>query len=112
MLLELAEDGAFTLIISTDIRSEIKAVLLRKFAWQVAWVDIALEPLLALALPVVPNCRIDACRDEADNRILECAVEGQADVIVTNDKDLLSLSPFQNVQIPRVREFLELLPPS
>lgn len=43
--------------------------------------------------------RINICRDPKDNLILETAVSGKADLIITGDDDLLSLSPFRNIRI-------------
>lgn len=43
--------------------------------------------------------RIKACRDPTDDRFLELAVNGRADVIVTGDHDLLVLSPFRGILI-------------
>lgn len=42
---------------------------------------------------------ITVCRDEKDNKFLELAVSGIANVIVTGDLDLLVLNPFQSVEI-------------
>ena len=42
---------------------------------------------------------ITVCRDEKDNKFLELAVSGNANLIVTGDMDLLVLSPFQAVEI-------------
>lgn len=42
---------------------------------------------------------IHACRDPKDNRILELAVDGDADFIVTGDADLLVLRWFRNIRI-------------
>ena len=39
------------------------------------------------------------CRDHKDNRILELAVDGNADFIVTGDADLLVLNPFRGIRI-------------
>jgi len=58
---------------------------------------------------VTPQATIAASRDETDNRILECAVESGAAAIVTNDKDLLVLNPFQDIYILRAHEFLAAL---
>jgi predicted nucleic acid-binding protein len=49
---------------------------------------------------------IDACRDPKDNRFLEAAVEGEADVIVSGDADLLDMREFEKIPILRVSEFL------
>lgn len=42
---------------------------------------------------------ITVCRDEKDNKFLELAVSGNANIIVTGDIDLLVLNPFQSVEI-------------
>ena len=48
--------------------------------------------------------RIQACRDPKDDKFLELAVNGSAEVIVTGDKDLLVLDPFRGISIiPRER---------
>lgn len=43
--------------------------------------------------------RIDACRDAKDNKFLELAVCGKASFLLTGDKDLLCLDPFQGIRI-------------
>ena len=47
------------------------------------------------------------CRDPNDDFILECAVTGNADLIVTGDKDLLALGSFEGVAILTPREYLD-----
>ncbi len=56
---------------------------------------------------IKPEITIAACRDADDNRFLELAVDGKADVIVTGDKDLLALHPFQGIPILNPASFLE-----
>jgi putative PIN family toxin of toxin-antitoxin system len=50
---------------------------------------------------------IIACRDPKDDKLLELAVCGDADFLVTGDKDLLVLNPFRRIEIITPREFLE-----
>jgi putative PIN family toxin of toxin-antitoxin system len=57
---------------------------------------------------VVIGVSIRACRDPQDNMILELAVSGKADCIVTRDKDLLVLDPFQDIRIVTPEAFLEM----
>jgi len=61
---------------------------------------------------VVPG-EIDAIgtipADPADDRVLACAVEGQADLIVSGDRHLLDLGEYQGISIVTVREFWERL---
>lgn len=45
------------------------------------------------------NRLIRACRDPADDKFLDVAVNGGADLIVTGDADLLVLHPFEGVEI-------------
>ncbi len=48
------------------------------------------------------------CHDRKDDKILELAVSGEADYIITGDQDLLVLNPFQNIAIIFIQEFLGL----
>ena len=56
----------------------------------------------ALTLAVIQD-------DPADNRYLECAVEGEADFLVTGDRLLLNLGEYQGITILTPRAFLEVL---
>jgi putative PIN family toxin of toxin-antitoxin system len=49
-----------------------------------------------------------ACRDLKDDKFLELAVEGAADIVVTGDGDLLALNPFQGIAIVTPAQCLEL----
>jgi putative PIN family toxin of toxin-antitoxin system len=51
--------------------------------------------------------KIAVCRDEKDNKFLELAVSGNANVIVTGDFDLLVLNPFQAVEIVTPDMFID-----
>lgn len=49
---------------------------------------------------------LNDCRDPKDNKFLELAVAGNADVLVTGDKDLLILHPYQGTLIMNSSDFL------
>ena len=49
---------------------------------------------------------IRVCRDPDDDMVLETAVAGRADCIVTGDQDLLVLDPFQEIRILVPANFL------
>jgi len=55
------------------------------------------------------SCTITECRDPKDNKFLEVAVAGRADVIVTGDGDLEVLDPFEGIPLIRPAKFLQLL---
>lgn len=50
---------------------------------------------------------INVCRDPKDNMFLELAVSGNAQMIISGDKDLLELNPFRDIRIISPKEFLE-----
>ena len=58
----------------------------------------------AALIPVVGT--ISVCRDPDDDKVLEIAVAGGADCIVTGDQDLLVLDPFQGIPILTPAAFL------
>ena len=57
-----------------------------------------------------PTSKLRVVDDEADNRILECALDGRADLIVTGDRHLLKLRRFEGITIIRLADFLRLFP--
>ena len=64
--------------------------------------------LLGRIVELVPiTMRIQACRDPKDDKFLELAVNGSADVIVTGDKDLLVLNPFRRISIIPPARYIE-----
>jgi putative PIN family toxin of toxin-antitoxin system len=58
-----------------------------------------LRRLMALAEPIRIVERIVACRDPTDDKFLELAVCGNADLIVSGDADLVALHPFRGIPI-------------
>ena len=49
--------------------------------------------------------QVNVVRDPEDNKILESAVEAEADYLITSDNDLLSLEKYQNVKIVNPSQF-------
>jgi putative PIN family toxin of toxin-antitoxin system len=60
-----------------------------------AWI----QELLAGAETVRVTERIEACRYPTDDKFLELAVSGRAELIVSCDADLLALHPFRDIPI-------------
>jgi uncharacterized protein len=54
------------------------------------------------------NQTVEACRDSKDDMILELAVCGDADMIITGDRDLLDMKTFEGIPIVSPKDFLEL----
>lgn len=102
----------FKLVISYQLLEELFEVMARtKFRKQILPEDInELASLLEFGTRIVnPNLRVHDCRDSKDNIILECALEGRPDYVVSGDDDLLCLSPYHDIPIITVTQFLEKL---
>jgi len=108
-IIKLAAAEKVTLYTSHAIVAEVAGVLRNKFNWtnqQVEYADLFIRDISVL---ITPACLISKIKtDDADNRILECAVESRANFIVTGDrKHLLPLKKYEEIQIVDVAEFLE-----
>ena len=58
---------------------------------------------------VVPTRKLKVCRDPKDDMLIEAAVAGNADYVVSGDQDLLVLKKFEQVRFVTPRAFLEAL---
>ena len=94
------------LVLSRFVIDELLGVLARKFsrdAEELARIAVFLDDLGTI---VRSRRKLRVVKDEPDNRILECAVAGHAQVIVTGDQSLLELREFEGVRIVSLREYL------
>ena len=95
------------LLLSKPILDELLGILARKFSRdseELAHVAVFLSDL---SIVVKPRRKLAVLADDPDNRILECAVTGGADAIVTGDKALLDLKTFRKVKLLSLRAYLE-----
>ena len=60
------------------------------------------------SLTIETITEVTDCRDPKDNKFLVLAIDGQADAIISGDKDLLVLHPFRGIPIVTPHDFLEL----
>ena len=61
------------------------------------------------AVVIVPRQKINICRDAKDNFLLEIALEGNADYLITGDEDLLVLNSFHKTKIASPKDFERVL---
>ena len=113
LVVELALRGRFELYLSSFILGEVAGVLGRKFGWNEDRVTEARRTLEKAATVIEPQRLPDVIEaNEADNRILECAVEASADFLITGDRrHLLPLEEHQGVGILNAPRFLSVLGP-
>jgi uncharacterized protein len=98
------------ILISTSTLTEAIEVVMRpKFDrfLSLSVRQLFLEEYKATGFNVKITKSIKACRDPKDDMYLELALSGNADCIVTNDADLLTLHPFENIPIISPKEFLD-----
>ena len=99
-------DETDQLVLSRAIVDELLDVLARKFARDAEELAHVAVFVTELAVVVAPKRRLRVVKDDPDNRILECAVAGRAEVIVTGDKALLALKLYEKIRILTLREYL------
>jgi putative PIN family toxin of toxin-antitoxin system len=90
------------ILLSTDVVNEIHEVIYRKkFDRYLSneQRDEFLTALVQTGILVEITEDINVCRDPKDDMILELAICGRADMIVSGDDDLLVLHPFQGISI-------------
>jgi putative PIN family toxin of toxin-antitoxin system len=94
-----------SLILSKAILDELLGVLARKFARDAEELSRVAVLLGEIATLAKTGRRLSVLRDAPDNRILECAVAGRADLIVTGDEALLALGEFEGVRVVRLADY-------
>lgn len=105
--LDLAIDGQVELATSEAVIAETIRVLREKFDRTADWLAETDRQLRVIARVVEPTETINVIdADPSDDRILECAVAAEAEVIVSGDTHLLSLGTFRGIPTQRVAEFL------
>src|SRR5215813_9920936 len=85
--------GRYNLLVSPAIIREVGRVLRERFGWEPAAITRQLKLIARVGELLSPRLTVSVITaDPPDNRILECAVEGRADLIVTgNRRHLLRL---------------------
>ena len=102
--------GRFQLVTSPPIISEIAGVLRDDMKWNETAITAQVKSIARVAEIVVPRLVLKAVKaDDDDNRILECAVEGKASLIVSGDHHLLDLKSFRDIGIVRPIDFYRTL---
>lgn len=100
-------DGKDRLVLSKFIIDEILTVLAGKFSRDREAISRTALFLADLGEVTEPVKKLRILKDDPDNRILECAIAGKADLIVTGDKEILALQEFKGIKIQSLRQYLE-----
>lgn len=96
-----------TIVFCDQLVDEVVRVMQDKFELSSEETESRLASYLSEAICINVTGKVSGiCRDPKDDFILECAQTGNADLIVTGDKDLLSLKLFNGIQIVTPRQYL------
>lgn len=107
-ILDAVSDGRLVLVTSAPLLAELRRVLAYPKLAKVIRDAAQFAELIASSSDVVtPAQTLAVVDDESDNRVVEAAVEGAADYIVSGDADLLDLGSFQGIPVFRPAEFVE-----
>jgi uncharacterized protein len=111
-LLDLILMRSFNTLISPVLLDELDEKLRLKFKVSPSDAAVIRERINDVAQLVEPEESLRIIADDPDDdHVLECAVAGKADDIVTGDKHLVALGSFRDIDIVRVRQFMDLLEP-
>ena len=99
--------GDYVPITSPEIIDEVSNKLRNKFHFPEYEIEEQVNLMLGLFHVIQTVSSIDVVRDKSDNKIIECAIDGKADHIVTGDPDLLSIKEFKGIKILTADQFLK-----
>ncbi len=103
------KDGRIELLISNEVLDEYQRV-----AWKLAekLSDVDVERILQIIrdhsiLVSTSGVSVAVCSDPDDDKFIECAIAGNADVIVSGDRHLLEIGMYESTPIITPRAFLD-----
>ena len=108
--------GVFELVVSEKILKEIEKTIRKPYIWdklqleegEDTWItDLIREKAFVITQDTYKTDKIKD--DPTDNKFLACALEAEADYIVSGDNHLLALKHFHGIQIVDAKNFIETL---
>lgn len=111
VLARFLHDEAFEVVLSPSLIEEVHRAFtyprvrkaIRRDVDPAEWFDEV--AVLAIVVPDTDRAA-GACRDRDDDKLLSAALEGRADVVVSGEEDLLSMSDYEGVALSSPRAFL------
>ena len=108
-ILQLVLDNQIKVITSSILLAELEDVITKKFPALSPNFERINKQIRKEFKIVKPQVSLYIVKDEDDNRVLEAAVEGKCQYIITGDKELLNLAIYKGTTIITADQFLNLL---
>lgn len=109
LILELGIAGAFRICASDSLLEECSGVLQRpRFGFDARVVRRSIETIRRASILVTPRRKLQVTHDPDDNMVLECALEADANYLVTGNLRHFP-ARFRGIRIISPREFVTLL---
>jgi len=113
IVLEAGLNNDYLILVTEPLIGELERVLLYpKFTQQLTKHNLTFQSVVnnyraSAVLVESTEVPVDVVRDPKDRAVLECTVGGNADFIVSGDKDLLVLVAYQNIVILTAEQFVQ-----
>ena len=104
----IASKNRIISIISLPILNEIEILFETKASFSRETIQLIVSKIKEYSTVVLPKNKLNIVRHDADNKIIEAAVEGDCQYVITGDKDLLVLKNYKKIKILTPSEFLKI----
>ncbi len=102
--------GVVVSVTCDELLDELRQVLLVKFKFPQELVERHIAAIRSLSEVVAITGQLKVVSDDPeDDKVVECAVVGKADYIVSGDKHLLALKQYGSIAIVKAAEFLKIV---
>lgn len=104
----MGASGQIEIILSPPILAEVREVLTKKFHRTETDARRLLKSITSISKISIPLIKLKKLEYQPDNKVLEAALEGKVDYIITGDKKhLLPLKEFKGISIITAEQFLK-----
>ncbi|HUY53346.1 MAG TPA: putative toxin-antitoxin system toxin component, PIN family [Candidatus Dormibacteraeota bacterium] len=109
-IIKLFLDGDFLVIVSAELLSELRRKIIEKFPLFTSSLESLDASILNDAIVVrLGSQTVNISRDPDDNKVIETAIIGHCNYIVSGDKDLLAVGSYKNISIVNPTDFLKII---
>ena len=107
-VIDLGRDGKIQIFTSEDIEQEILDKLMTKFGLNSDDAGRVMADFSTFTKPIRISRRIHVVKDDPDDdKFIECAVECDAEFIISGDKHLLNMKKYEGIDIVNAAAFLK-----